>query len=219
MSLRSARSRSAAALIAIVIACVIGGARARGEVDRNIYRSATVGVEIVFPADWAVSDQASYPYLLATAIDRVLGGRMTLSLERLKDGEKLRDCAERNRTTLKKLGFKLTAQGITQHPTGALVFEIGTPDGRGVVRQAYRAFDERGPVFVLTLSAPRENMQRYRRAFDDSLRGLTRTSLPAPGPKPGAPANGAGDENAPGGPAAPPPAPATDEPPTGASPG
>ena len=191
MLARASRSRSRSALLAIVAlaAGLIGAAVAvvHAEVDRNIYRSNSVGIEVVYPPDWAVSDTPSYPYLLSAAIDRVLGGRMTLSLETLHDGEKLRDCVERNRTVLKKVGFKVSAQGVTQHPTGALVFEVGTPDGRGSVRQAYRAFEDSGPVFVLTLAAPRENMQRYRRAFDDTLRGLTRTRRIAPPPKGEAP--------------------------------
>jgi hypothetical protein len=178
--------RSRGVLVAVVVAVIAGGAAAiaRAEVDRNIYRSGSVGVEIVFPADWAVSEQASYPYLLASAMDRALGGRMTLTLEAAQQGEKLRDVAERNRTTLRKVGFKVQQQAITQHPTGALVFEVVTPDGRGVVRQAYRQFDETGPVFVLSLAAPRETMQRYRRAFDDALRGLTRTRVRTTLPKP-----------------------------------
>ena len=166
--------------VVFVAALLVGGSLARAEVDRNIFRAPAEGVEIVFPADWAVSEQPSYPYLLASAIDRTLGGRMSLTTEHLKDDEKLRECTERNRATLKKLGFKVQAQAISLHPTGALVIELITPDGRGVVRQAYRQFDEKGTVFVLTLSASRENMQRYRRAFDDSLRGLTRTSVPVP---------------------------------------
>ncbi len=176
------RPASPIAVVVVAATIVLAGAAAFGEVDRNIFRSATVGVEIVFPADWAVSDQPSYPYLLASAIDRTLGGRMALTTESLKEGEKLRDCSERNRAVLKKLDFKVQQAGITQHPTGALVFEVVTPDGRGLVRQAYRQFEDKGPVFVLTLSAPRDTMQRYRRAFDDSLRGLTRTAVVQPRP-------------------------------------
>jgi hypothetical protein len=169
------------ALVGILVALVIGGtAIARAEVDRNIYRSGAAAVEIVFPADWAVSEQGSYPFLLASAMDRSLGGRMTLAREAPRQGEKLRDAAERNRTTLRKVGFKVQQQAISTHPTGALVFEVVTPDGRGVVRQAYRQFEEGGTIFVLSLAAPRETMQRYRRAFDDALRGLARTSVPAP---------------------------------------
>ncbi len=193
---------AARALAALVITCALAVA-VRAEVDRNIYRSTTVGVEIVFPPDWAVSEQRSYPYLLATAIDRVLGGRMTLSQERLREGEKLRDAVERNRTTLKKLGFKLQAQGITTHPTGALVFEATTPDGRSVVRQAYRTFEDSDAIFVVTLAAPVASMQRYRRAFDDSLRGMSRTRViaprtPAPATRtPTPPAIGIDDDDAP----------------------
>jgi hypothetical protein len=186
MTSPSSRQKSPLVAVAIVaaIAVVLSAlvAIARADVDRNIYRSATVGIELVFPADWAVSGAPSYPYLLASAIDRTLGGRMTLSLEHLHDGEKLRDAAERNRNTLKKVGFKAPQQSLAPHPTGALVFEVVTPDGKGAVRQAYRQFEEGGPIFVITLAAPRENMQRYRRAFDDSLRGLTRTQVTSPRP-------------------------------------
>jgi hypothetical protein len=174
------------AILAVALAALAHVARA--EVDRNIYRSSTLGVEIVFPADWAVSEAASFPYLVASAIDRTLGGRMTLSTERLRQGEKLRECVERNRATLKKVGFKLQAQSVTSHPTGALVFDVATPDGKDLVRQGYRQFEDGGPIFVLTLSAPRETMQRYRRAFDDTLRGLTRTQVTAPRPLTPAPA-------------------------------
>jgi hypothetical protein len=171
------------------VAFLLASSSVRAEVDRNIFRDATVGIEIVFPADWAVSGQPSYPYLLASAIDRTLGGRMTLSLERLRANEKVRDCAERNHAVLKKLGFKAPQQqAISQHPTGAVILEMVTPDGRKLVRQAYRQFEDKGPVFVLTLAAPRETMQRYRRAFDDSLRGLTRTAIQVPKPLTPAPA-------------------------------
>jgi hypothetical protein len=186
MTSDSPRPKSPLLAVAIVaaIAVVLSAlaAIARADVDRNIYRSSTVGIELVFPADWAVSGATSFPYLLASAIDRTLGGRMTLSLEHLHDGEKLREATERNRTTLKKVGFKVQQQALSPHPTGALVFEAITPDGKGAVRQAYRQFEDGGPIFVLTLAAPRENMQRYRRAFDDSLRGLTRTQVVVPRP-------------------------------------
>ncbi len=184
----SARLGRRSGALAAVAGLLLGAAVAHAEVDRNIFRAPNAGVEIVFPADWAVSEQPSYPYLLASAIDRTLGGRMTLTTEQLREGEKLRECTERNRNTLKKVGFKVQQQAISLHPTGALVIEVVTPDGRGVVRQAYRQFDEKGTVFVLTLSASRENMQRYRRAFDDALRGLTLTSVPVPKmPTPSAP--------------------------------
>jgi hypothetical protein len=180
------RPRSPLVVVALLAGLAVGVAAlahvARAEVDRNIYRSPSLGLEIVFPADWAVSEAASFPYLVASAIDRSLGGRMTLSTEKLRPGERLRECAERNRATLKKLGFKVQAQSLTTHPTGAVVFDVATPDGKDLVRQGYRQFEEDGPVFVLTLSAPRETMQRYRRAFDDTLRGLTRTQVTSPRP-------------------------------------
>lgn len=167
--------------------------RAGAEVDRNFYRSPEVGIEVAFPNDWAISDQSSYPALLATAIDRALGGRMALSLEQLRDGEKVREVAERNRAVLARLGFSAKAPNV--HPTGAVIFEAVTPDRRGVIRQAYRAFEGDTAVFVLTLAAPPESMQRYRRAFDDTLRGMTRTRTRRPATEdtstpasPGAPA-------------------------------
>jgi hypothetical protein len=156
--------------------------RAHAAVDRNIFRSGELEIEVVFPIDWAVSEQASYPgVVLATAVDRSLGGRMTLAMDRLRSGERLRDLVERNRAVLGTLGFKTqrgTRADVTEpqaHPTGAVWMQLVSPDGRQLVRQAYRQLDPDGEVvFVITLAAPRESLQRYVRAFDDTVRGMAR---------------------------------------------
>jgi hypothetical protein len=166
----------AAALVAMT------SPQAGADVDRNYWRSSSLGVEVSFPSDWAVSEQGSYPFLLASAVDYALGGRMTLTVELLGVGERLRDVAERNRAVLIKLGYK--AKDSTLHATGAVIFEAETPDRRRVVRQAYRLLEDDEQVFVITLVAPREAMQRYRRAFDDTLRGLNQRARSSPTPAP-----------------------------------
>jgi hypothetical protein len=195
------RSWLVAALAAL---CTLAGpARpARSTVDRNIYRSSNkqLDVEVVFPVDWAVSEQASYPgVVLATAVDRSLGGKMTLAVDHLREGEKLGDCVERNRVALGKLGFKIQGQNIvepkSQPSTGAVWMQVATPDGRQLVRQAYRQLDpETDVVYVITLAAPRETLQRYLRAFDDTVRGMARArKAPAKKPEPTPPPEQGGE--------------------------
>lgn len=184
MSLGSVRARRFAAIaVPLAITSALGVATlspAAAEVDRTSYRGSNPGVEVTFPTDWIVAEQASYPGLLVAAYDPRpgaggvrLGGRMTLTVEQLRPEETLRACAERNRLLLGKLGY--SPQPLGQHPTGAILLQAATPDGKRVVRQAYRRFDrDETLVFVLTLAAPRDVMQRYVRAFDDTLRGLIR---------------------------------------------
>jgi hypothetical protein len=158
-----------------ILCCVLVPALLQADVDRTTYRGAKPGVEVTFPGEWTVAEQASFPGLLVSATDRRAGanGRMTLTVEQLKGDETVRGCAERNLTVLAALRFK--TQPLGQHATGAILLQGTTPDGQTVVRQAYRRFDgDRSLVFVLTLSAPRAIMQRYVRAFDDTLRSITR---------------------------------------------
>jgi hypothetical protein len=186
------RSGPTLLVFALAAAAAAVGVRPAGAaVDRNIYRSADYELEVAFPTDWAVAEQASYPGLLVVAIDsqnatRPSGGRrpqpgkMTLAVEHLRDGESLRDCLERNRTALASVGFEIKTKGTssvppTRHPTGAEWFQAVAPGGKQLVRQAYRSFGGDDMVFVLTLVAPRESLQSYVRAFDDTLRGMQRT--------------------------------------------
>jgi hypothetical protein len=175
------------ALTAVAIVTAAVGGTSHAEVDRNTYRGSHPGIEIIFPVDWIVAEQASFPGLLATATDPKpqAGGRMTLSLEHLREGETVHQCAERNRALLARLHF--VTQPLSQDVSGAVIVQAVNPSGKKVVRQAYRRFEgDADLIFVLTLAGPRDVMPRYTRTFDDSLRSLMRLSEPGAPGAPGA---------------------------------
>ena len=142
--------------------------RARGEVDRDTYRSSTWGVEMVVPPDWELSEQTSYPGILASAMFREGGGRLTLAAQVVAPGETARAYAERNRATLERLGYRV--EPLSLHPTGAVVLKAETPTRARRLRQAYLVRDTR--AFIVTLATRTDSTRSYDRAFDDTLRSI-----------------------------------------------
>jgi hypothetical protein len=187
-------ARALPLLLVLGLSADVGAAGSR--LDRNIYRSDEYEVEVSFPIStgeqtlqWAVSELASYPeVMLVTAVERKRGGKITLAVDHLRHGERLGDCVERNRALMGKLGFKISRrergdvlEPSQQPATGAYIMQVAAPDGRYLIKQAYRQLDPGSDVvFVITLAAPRETLQTYVRPFDDTVRSMTRRKKSAP---------------------------------------
>jgi hypothetical protein len=157
------------------VAFVAAGARA--EVVGSVFRSSTWGVEMIVPRGWELSEQSSYPRILAGALEQRGSGRVLLSAQRLAAGDSARATADRSAAALKRIGYQLGAP--TTHPTGAVLLEATTADRKRLVRQAY--LERNGVAYVLSLACDAPDGARYLHPFDDILRNL-RFSFPvAPG--------------------------------------
>src|SRR5262245_6360644 len=64
-----------------VLAVLIGGTTVHAEVDRDLYRSATWGVELVAPEGWVLSEQTAYPEILVVATHRESAARLSLAAQ------------------------------------------------------------------------------------------------------------------------------------------
>jgi hypothetical protein len=161
-------SRLALALSALVLLASVPSAHAECTVERDAFICPEWGVEMFVPRDWELSAQASYPGILAAGVHRPGKGRLTLAAQTLQPGDTAKVYAERNRQALKKVGFRV--EDLSQHQTGAYVFDAMSPDRKRRLRQGYTTHD--GVAYVLTIAAPAQSMKSYLRTFDDTLRGI-----------------------------------------------
>jgi hypothetical protein len=171
-----ARARVAAVTVAAVVA--LSAAAARAEVFGKTYRSADFGVEITVPRGFEISEQRSYPGILARAFEHTTGARLSLAAQRLHPGETARAYVERNQQTLRKLNYKLGV--ATTNSLGAVILDGTTPDGAVAIRQAYVIRDD--VAFILTLAVAPATMRYYGRAFDETLRSMSIARAPASAP-------------------------------------
>jgi hypothetical protein len=169
------RARVAAALILVLVGAT---STARAEVFGKTYRSAEFGVEITVPRGFELSEQRSYPGILARAYEHTTGARLSLAAQRLGPGETARAYVERNQQSLRKLNYKLAPAATNS--AGAVILDGTTPDGKRAIRQAYVVRDD--VAFVLTLAVAPDTMRYYGRAFDETLRSMSIPRAPASAP-------------------------------------
>lgn len=150
---------------------------ARAELYGSTFRSAAWGVELTVPRGWELSEQQSYPGIIARGVERRGGARVSLAAEFLAEGETVRTALARSERALKKTGY--TVAPTSSHPFGAMLLEAITPDRKRVVRQGYVA--QNGVLYVLSVATPAADGQRYVHTFDEMLRSL-RFSTPAGAP-------------------------------------
>jgi hypothetical protein len=174
---RDSRNVSPVGRLSVVAAIVALALPARAEVFGSTFRSTTWGVEMTLPRGWEISEQTSYPGVLARGLQPKSGARLTLGVQRLAPDEDPRAYVARVETALATIGYHLASAGT--HPTGALLLESSTPDKKKVIRQAYVA---RGAtVYILTLAVTAELANAHLRPFDETLRRLE-FALPVPEP-------------------------------------
>jgi hypothetical protein len=146
---------------------------ARAEVYGNNFRSAAWGVEMTVPRDWELSEQMSYPGILAFATHHKYGGRILLAVQKLAPGETAKTYAERNEKSLKQIGYRVA--GVTRCRSATAMLDATVPDRQHRVLQAYLVKNDIG--YVLTLAAPAKMIDSYQGAFCDTLSSLV---FPAP---------------------------------------
>ena len=177
-------SRAWLVALALAIPVARGPSVARAEVFGASFRSTTWGVEMTVPRGWELSDQSAYPGIVARAYEHKGKARMTLAAQKLAPTDTLRTVVERNQKTLEGLGYKIVT--VNPHPTGALLLESLTRDGKRDVRQAYLGRGD--TVYVLSMAVAAEQSSGYLRPFEETLRGLSFTT-PVPAAEPSAPSS------------------------------
>ncbi len=175
------RSRLAPSIALVVATLLAGAPRVAGaEVFGNTFRAPLWGVEMTVPRGWELSDQGAYPGILARAYERKGRARMSLAAQQLGPDEDPRAYVERNQKSLARLGYKIVA--VAPHPSGALLLDSTTPDGKRQVRQAYVTVGD--TVFVLSLAVLVDLAAGYVRPFEETLRNLSFTTPATPAPVP-----------------------------------
>jgi hypothetical protein len=155
----------------VLLVSVVGSAMpsARAEVYGSNFRSSTWRVDMTVPRDWELTEQASYPGILAYATHHKGGGRMTLAVQRLDGDDTLKTYVERNDKALRKIGYRVS--GINACRTSHPILDATTPDKQKRLVQAYLNHD--GAAYVLTLAARSQSIRSYMGAFCDTLGSLT----------------------------------------------
>jgi hypothetical protein len=179
-------SRCSARVALVAAVLVAAGASARGEIYGSTFRSPVYGVEMTVPRGWEISEQSSYPGILARAYEHTSHSRLTLAVQMLAPGDNLKAYLDRNVQSLKRLKYDVAPPASRG---GVLVVQSRTPDKKQVVRQAYIA--RASAVFILTIATDETGGANVRQ-FEDTLRSLTFAAAPAaPASAPAAPTDGA----------------------------
>jgi hypothetical protein len=140
-------------------------------------------VELSVPRGWELSEQRSYPGIIARGFEHQTGARLSLAAEHVAADETLAHYVERSQASLLKLGYRVSQ--VARREEQVVVMDTLTPDRRRQIRQAYLL--EAGVGYVLT-EAVRADAARVSRpfdAFEETLKSLT--IHPAPPPSPAAP--------------------------------
>jgi hypothetical protein len=168
-----------ACALLLAAAALAAGQPARGEIFGNTFRSVELGVELTVPRGWELSDQRSYPGIIARAFEHTGGARLSLAVQELRPGETARAYVERNATSLRRLHYRVA--GMSTNAEGAILLDGATADTKRALRQAYVV--RNGFAYILTLASAPDAMRFYGRAFDDTLRSMTLApEAPAPAP-------------------------------------
>ncbi len=179
--------RAAVALLALAAVGVVGPERAGAEIFGNTFRSGEWGVELTVPRGWELSEQRSYPGIIARAFEHKSGAHLLLAAERAAAGESARSYAERAQKDLVRVGYRVT--GLATREGGAIVMDSTTPDKKRLLRQAYLV--EGRVAYVLTVAVKAEAVRGSRpfEAFDEAMRTLTVSPPAEPDAGPAAPAS------------------------------
>lgn len=173
------RPLAATLAVGLVTLALVGPARA--DIFGNTFHSAEWGVELTAPRGWELTEQRSYPGIIARGFEHKSGARMLLAVARVGPTETARGYAERNQKSLQKVGYRVTA--VTAREGGAIVVDASTGDKKHLCRQAY--FVVGGVAYILTVGVLADASRGARpfEAFDEAMRTINITPPPAPAEK------------------------------------
>jgi hypothetical protein len=167
---------AATAAVTCAAVAVVGVAVVHAEVYQSTFRSPAWGVELTVPHDWELSEQVSYPGILAYATHHKLGGRMTLSAQLMEIDQSIKAYLERNEKALRQIGYRVS--GVTRCRSSVPMLEAFTADRKKRIVQAYQS---RGRVaYVLTLAASPSVLDEYLGAYCDTLGSMAFFAAAAP---------------------------------------
>jgi hypothetical protein len=160
--------------LAIIGLLSLAASAAHADIFGNTFRSDPWGVELTVPRGWELSEQRSYPGIIARGFEHRTGARLLLAAEKVPLSETLKSYAERNQKALQKLGYRVT--GVSTRDIGAIVLDAATPDKRRIIRQAYFVSIgvTGGTAFVLTVGVKADAAKSGRpfEAFDEAMRTI-----------------------------------------------
>jgi hypothetical protein len=151
---------------------------ARADIDGDLFTRTVFSyeVQLVTPKNWIPSEERSYPSIILWLTRREPPGRMVLSAERIDRRESSLAYAERTRSLLRTLGYRVRRPRLHAQ-TGAYWIDF---DHEGTyLRQAFLVVGDVG--FALTLSANDSRTRgQHLRSFDAALRTLSVRPASAP---------------------------------------
>ncbi len=125
-----------------------------------------LGVKLTLPFGWTLERRSPYARILCT-ITHPDGGRLTLAVQPVAPSVRLEGFVEDNRKAMRRLGMKVELPT----PRGpGLEVPVTSKDGKHRLVQYYVRVSDFG--YVLTLSARAAELERYRLAYDLTLRKL-----------------------------------------------
>ncbi|MBK9031167.1 MAG: hypothetical protein IPL61_07495 [Myxococcales bacterium] len=168
-----------ALVIAIVLVCVAGSARA--DLDGELFTSPDDGVRLEVPRGWRVSDKSGYPRVLLTLSRSTPRARIVVAIDRIVPGCRTEPdavfCSSEPtaamaglRARLDGLGVRVTAQQQSRTP------ELEYDSNRRYVRHALIVVGDRVVSVILATDTP-DARTALRRTFDrltQSVRPLGR---------------------------------------------
>lgn len=164
--------------LALALLLASAEAGAQGRTDHH----PELGIKITAPFGWTIERKSAYARVI-TVMSHPDGARLTVAVQPLDRSRKLEAFVHQNRAAMQKAGLKVGA--TTPRPPGVDV-AITSKDAKKRLLQYYVATGELG--FVLTLTAPATDIDRYRLAFDYAIKKLElepeQTGAAEPEPEP-----------------------------------
>lgn len=150
------------AVLVAALVFVSPAAWAQGRTDHH----PELGIKITAPFGWQIERKSAYARII-TVMAHPDGARLTVAVQPLDRSRKLDAFVHQNRAAMQKAGLKVGA--TTARPPG-MELALTSKDGRKRLWQYYVTSGELG--FVLTLTAPAADLDRYRLAFEYAIKKL-----------------------------------------------
>jgi hypothetical protein len=151
------------------------------ELDETSYRDRKLGIRLDLPEGWILQRQTGYPSMPALLLHQEGHASISLSIGPEGSADRMAAFVKSNAKGLAAVAFKSTPpRQVTMGGANVWLLEISDREGKVGLKQLYLAHAKR--ALILTLAAPRQELQQYTYDLTQALQGLTLTRpVPAAG--------------------------------------
>lgn len=148
------------------------------ELDETSYRDRKLGIRLDLPEGWLLQLQTGYPSMPALLLQQEGRASISLSIGPEGSADKMAAFVQSNAKGLAAVAFKSTPpRQVNLGGRQVWQLEISDREGKVGLRQLY--LPHAGRAVILTLAAPRKELQQHLYDLTQALQGLT-LSQPAP---------------------------------------